>query len=94
MPRTEPEVLSRIEQERLTDYILSNLTPANLGIYLSLKTGIRIGELCGLRWGDISLEEREIGGLGIHLVRQIMDDVQYQYKDGQNILTLTKKFNS
>lgn len=42
----------------------------------------------------LSAEERPIGGLGIHLVRQIMDDVQYQYKDGQNILTLTKKFNS
>ena len=39
----------------------------------------------------LSAEERPIGGLGIHLVRQIMDKVQYQYKDGQNILTLTKK---
>lgn len=39
----------------------------------------------------LSAEEREIGGLGIHLVKKIMDDVLYIYKDGQNILTLKKK---
>ena len=42
---------------------------------------------------DISLsaEERPIGGLGIFLVRNIMDTVHYQRKDGKNILTMTKK---
>ena len=35
-------------------------------------------------------EERPIGGLGIHLVKQIMDKVSYQYVDNQNILTLEK----
>ncbi len=41
---------------------------------------------------DISLsaEEREIGGLGIHLVRQIMDEIAYERKDEKNILTLVK----
>ena len=41
---------------------------------------------------DISLsaEERNIGGLGIHLVRQIMDDVRYVREDNKNILTLIK----
>ena len=34
--------------------------------------------------------DRPIGGLGIHLVRQIMDNVRYEWKDGKNILTLTK----
>lgn len=44
---------------------------------------------------DISLEvgNREIGGLGIHLIRQIMDDISYEYKDGKNVLTLYKKIN-
>ncbi len=36
-------------------------------------------------------EERPIGGLGIHLVRQIMDEVIYERKDNKNILTLRKK---
>ena len=36
-----------------------------------------------------SAEERSIGGLGIFMVRKMMDNVEYMYKDGQNILTLT-----
>ena len=41
---------------------------------------------------DISLpaEHRDAGGLGIFMTKKIMDDVSYEYKDGQNILTLKK----
>ena len=39
----------------------------------------------------LSAEEREIGGLGILMVKKSMDDVQYQYKGGCNILTLKKQ---
>ena len=39
---------------------------------------------------NASLEDRQIGGLGIHLVRSIMDAVSYEYRDGRNILTMTK----
>ena len=39
--------------------------------------------------GDI--EERRIGGLGIFLVRQVMDEVEYRFEDGKNILRLTKR---
>ena len=42
----------------------------------------------------LSAEERPIGGLGIHLVRQIMDKISYQYTDKQNILTLEKIINN
>ena len=38
----------------------------------------------------LSAAERAIGGLGIHLVRQIMDEVRYQRLDDKNILTLIK----
>lgn len=38
----------------------------------------------------LSAEERPIGGLGIHLVREIMDSVKYEYKDHKNILSLSK----
>ena len=38
----------------------------------------------------LSAEERPIGGLGIFMVKQTMDDVAYEYRDGSNILTLTK----
>lgn len=40
---------------------------------------------------SLSAEEREIGGLGIFMVKKIMDEVSYEYKDGLNIFTVTKK---
>lgn len=39
----------------------------------------------------LSAEEREIGGLGIYMTKKTMDEVRYEYKDGQNLLTLIKK---
>jgi len=38
----------------------------------------------------LSAEEREIGGLGIFMVKKSMDDIEYEYKDGQNILKIKK----
>ena len=38
------------------------------------------------------IEEREIGGLGIHLVKKLVDHIEYQRRDNQNQLTLVKKF--
>lgn len=42
---------------------------------------------------DITLgvEERGVGGLGIYMTKKSMDDVGYSYKDGKNILVITKK---
>ena len=39
----------------------------------------------------LSAEERQIGGLGIFMVKKSMDDVRYEYKDGSNILTFSKE---
>lgn len=39
----------------------------------------------------LSADERQIGGLGIFLIRQIMNEVKYERIDGKNILTLEKK---
>ena len=39
----------------------------------------------------LSAEEREIGGLGIFMVKKSMDEITYEYKDGQNILAIKKK---
>ena len=41
----------------------------------------------------LSAEERQIGGLGIFLIRQIMNTVEYQRIDGKNVLTLGKQLN-
>lgn len=42
---------------------------------------------------DISLgiHDREIGGLGIFMVKKTMDDIRYEYRDGRNMLTVVKR---
>ena len=40
----------------------------------------------------LSAEERQIGGLGIYMVKKSMDDVIYSREDGENILTIKKRF--
>lgn len=40
----------------------------------------------------LSAEERQIGGLGIYMVKKSMDEVAYEHKDGRNIFTITKYF--
>ena len=42
---------------------------------------------------SLSAEEREIGGLGIYMVKQSMDKVEYRYEDGSNILLLEKRLS-
>lgn len=54
----EKELLDKTEQARLNRYLTANPTSSNVGILLCSATGIRIGELCGMRWGDIDLEKR------------------------------------
>ena len=41
----------------------------------------------------LSAEERDIGGLGIYMVKKSMDEIAYEYKDGHNILSIKKKLN-
>lgn len=50
------EVLSLSDQRFLIDYIENHLTFMNLGIYICLSTGLRIGEICALVWNDIDMK--------------------------------------
>jgi anti-sigma regulatory factor (Ser/Thr protein kinase) len=40
---------------------------------------------------DTPLDQRRVGGLGIFLVRQVVDEVRYRRRDGRNVLTLVKR---
>lgn len=55
--REEMRVLSRQEQETLTEYLQKDMDLYKFGTLLTLLTGLRVGELCALRWRNISLEE-------------------------------------
>lgn len=70
------EVLHIEHQRKLMQFIVKNFTFRNLGIYICLSTGIRIGEICALRWEDIDLS----AGV-IHIERSISRI--YQTQEGQ-----------
>lgn len=54
------QILSRPETERLLNQISRDMTGCNLGILICLYTGIRLGEICALKWGDISAEDQTL----------------------------------
>lgn len=58
--RQDMEVLSIANQRKIMKYIEENFTFRNLGIYICLSTGLRIGEVCALKWADISIDEETI----------------------------------
>lgn len=56
MPKTEPhytDVLTPLERRRLENYLINNMSLTNLAVLLCLFTGLRIGEVCGLKWENI-----------------------------------------
>ena len=53
-PQNSMQILSKQEQSILSRYLYDNLTPCNLGILICLYTGLRIGEICALKWEDMS----------------------------------------
>lgn len=54
--RSEVEVLSKSNQKKIMNYVQEHFTFKNLGIYICLSAGIRIGEICALTWDDIDTE--------------------------------------
>jgi integrase len=54
--RYEIEVLSKSNQKKIMNYVQEHFTFKNLGIYICLSAGIRIGEICALTWDDIDTE--------------------------------------
>lgn len=55
LAETKPtrRVLTEAEQKRLLSVLLEDLDVSRLGVMLALFTGVRVGELCALKWGDI-----------------------------------------
>lgn len=56
----EMRVLSWREEKELVTLLLSDIDSYKVGVFLSLYTGIRLGELCALQWKDVSLTDKTI----------------------------------
>lgn len=60
VPKTELNIYSEEQQDILKSELLNNVTLAKIGILLCIFTGIRLGELCGLKWLDIDLNSNTL----------------------------------
>ncbi len=58
--KTEVTVLNKAEQARLMRYVSGSNDPCSLGIVMAMYTGIRIGEICALKWEDVDLTGKVI----------------------------------
>ena len=75
--KKETRVLSRCEQQRLTQYLINDTDKTKAGILLSLYTGIRIGELCALKANDFDFFNKKL------FIRQTLQRLQ-KNKCGDN----------
>lgn len=57
-PQKQMRILSQSEQSILTEYLLKESSNTGIGILLSLYTGLRVGEVCALKWDDISFRDK------------------------------------
>lgn len=76
-PKKQMRIFTVSEQKRLTDYLCSHRDVRNLGVLISLYMGLRIGEVCALKWEDISFAERTLQ------VRRTMQRVQRMRPEGK-----------
>lgn len=87
-------VIEHAYQERGGEIKISVQAEPKKGIIITLADqGEPFDPLSAAEPADLSssLEEREVGGLGIHFIRKCLDEVSYRHEDGWNILTLIKK---
>lgn len=74
IPKTELVILSLEEQRKMENYLLRDFNLISAGIFISLHTGMRIGEICGLSWDDVDLTKQIIKIR--HTVARVKNDTE------------------
>lgn len=60
LPKDETQMLSEADEKVLEGYLNTERSETSLAVALSLKMGLLLGEVCGLRWCDVNLLERKL----------------------------------
>ena len=76
-------VLTVKEQQILCNHIYSDLSPQNVGVLFCLFTGIRVGEICALKWEDISFSENTVH------IHQTMQRIQIDETENKTKIIIT-----
>ena len=87
----ELEVLSVANHRKILDYVRHNFTFMSLGIYISLSTGLRIGEICALKWSDINVAD---GTITVQRTIERIYVVEGEKKHTQLVINTPKTVNS
>lgn len=85
------EVLTVAHHKKILDFIKQNFTFRNLGIYISLTTGLRIGEICGLKWSDINTDN---GTITVNRTIERIYIVEGEHKHTELVINTPKTKNS
>ena len=102
--RAHLATVNLVLEELFTNMVKYN-TAAKDDIVISLDTGGETLDMCLIDVSpdpfdltlapepdtDLPIEQRRVGGLGIHLVRQVVDDIRYEHVEGESRITLTKR---
>ncbi len=83
------DILNKDEQSLLENYCINNLTSYTLGIIISLNTGMRIGEICALKWEDVDMKNRLIKVN--HTILRIRDT---EYTNKSKVIVTSPKTNT
>ncbi len=72
----EMRVLSKTEQQALCRYLFDSRDSRDLGVLICLFTGLRVGEICALKWGDFSFPDKTL------FIHQAMQRIQISQPTG------------
>lgn len=89
--RQKVEVLSKTNQRKIMNFVKNNFTFSNLGIYICLSAGLRIGEVCALTWDDLDIEQ---GVINVSKTIQRIYIVEKTEKKTELIIDTPKSKNS
>ena len=86
--KNQLKILSKKEKEKLENYCLKEDTLKSLGIIICLNTGMRVGEICALKWENVDLDKKIIS------VKKTLQRVYLKKEKKSVILIDTPKSNS